>query len=436
VDGIWRTDGYGMVIVIGRGHGTALQTTAISCLPGQQADQLGPPGPHGVVRFGFGGITTTTVWPTSRTHAWLHALGSAGNIGLERIRVLPRLCTRPAPTGPVASFDIFWKTFAENYPFFAAQKIDWRAVRARYRPLVNAHTTDLQLYKILVDMTRPLHNAHTAVVSADSRHAFEGLRTGTRPWSGAFCGRADRSVDARLGVPLRTFARRAIGYAGLPGHLGYLRVSAFEDYAGPDSQFEADSATLKRTLDAIFTPARTRALRGLIIDVRCNPGGDDALGLQIAARLTRESYLAYAKRARHDPGQPGRFTRLQPITVHPAHAPLYGGAIAILTSDLTNSAGETFTQAMLGRSPRPIRIGLATQGVFSDVLNRSLPDGIRFELPNEEFLTRYGQTFDNRGIPPEIRTPVFTRYDLRHDRDPALAAARAFLAKAGHRRPS
>ena len=427
VDGIWRSDGYGTVISIGGGHGTAYQTTAISCLPGGQLDQLGPPGQNGVVPFGVGGVTTTTVQPDGHDRAWLHPLGSAGNIGLRRIRALPHLCTRPAPRDPVTSFNVFWATFAENYPFFAAQKIDWRAVGDRYRPQVNAHTTDQELYKILADMIRPLGNAHTDVVSADGRQGFEGLRPGTRPWSEAFCARAEKAVDTHLGVPLRTWGNGNIAYASLPGHLGYLRITAFEDYAGPNSHFEADSAALNRVLNAVFTPSRTRTLHGLIIDVRCNPGGDDALGLQLASRLTRQPYLAYAKRARNDPDNPARFTQPQPITVLPARATIYGGPIAILTSDLTNSAGETFTEAMMGRTPRPTRIGLSTQGVFSDVLNRALPDGIRFELPNEEFLTRDGQTFDNRGIPPDIQTPVFTSYQLNHDRDSALNAARALL---------
>ncbi|MGO9500242.1 MAG: hypothetical protein ACLPUO_01340 [Streptosporangiaceae bacterium] len=41
----------------------------------------------------------------------------------------------------MASFDIFWRAFAENYPYFAAQKIGWPAVVARYRRLVSARTT-------------------------------------------------------------------------------------------------------------------------------------------------------------------------------------------------------------------------------------------------------------------------------------------------------
>lgn len=48
-------------------------------------------------------------------------------------------------------------------------------------------------------------------------------------------------------------------------------------------------------------------------------------------------------------------------------------------------------------------------------------------LPNEEFLTRQGGTFDGAGIPPHIRTPVFTEEEFATDRDSAFDAAVAVL---------
>ncbi len=51
-----------------------------------------------------------------------------------------------------------------------------------------------------------------------------------------------------------------------------------------------------------------------------------------------------------------------------------------LISPLTIGAGETFTQALMGRTPHVTCIGENTQGVFSDVLGRSLPNGWRFGL--------------------------------------------------------
>jgi C-terminal processing protease CtpA/Prc len=91
-----------------------------------------------------------------------------------------------------------------------------------------------------------------------------------------------------------------------------------------------------------------------------------------------------------------------------------------LTGPLTISAGETFTQALMGRQPKVLRVGESTQGVFSDMLVRRLPNGWSFSLQNEVYRTAEGRTFDGPGIPPDIEVPVFPEADLRQGRDGAL----------------
>jgi C-terminal processing protease CtpA/Prc len=97
--------------------------------------------------------------------------------------------------------------------------------------------------------------------------------------------------------------------------------------------------------------------------------------------------------------------------------------VVLLTGPLTISAGETFTQALMGRTPHVTRIGENTQGVYSDVLLRALPNGWIFGLPNEIYRTPSGETFDGPGIPPDKTVPVFAAADIAASRDPAMAAA-------------
>jgi len=220
----------------------------------------------------------------------------------------------------------------------------------------------------------------------------------------------------------RDFAAGRITYADLPdGGPGYLRVSGFGGYTTADhGSYAANLAELDKALDTVLTTERTRRLPGLIIDVRINGGGSDALGIHLAERLTDRPYVAYAKRARNDPADPTRHTRPEPIPVLPAHAPRYSGPVAVLTGGSTVSAGETFTQALMDRPGRTLRIGQPTQGVFSDVMSRKLPNGMTAWLPNEEFLTHTGHTFDGTGIPPQITEPVFTKEEFAHNRDSAF----------------
>jgi C-terminal processing protease CtpA/Prc len=101
----------------------------------------------------------------------------------------------------------------------------------------------------------------------------------------------------------------------------------------------------------------------------------------------------------------------------------------LLTGIDSVSAAETFTMALMGRTPAVTRSGENTQGVFSDVLGRTLPNGWRFGLPNEIFLTEGGKTFDAVGIPPDIAVPVFPSEDLKKGRDSCLEKALELLAR-------
>lgn len=77
----------------------------------------------------------------------------------------------------------------------------------------------------------------------------------------------------------------------------------------------------------------------------------------------------------------------------------------------------------MDRPGRTVRIGQPTQGVFSDVMVRKLPNGMAAWLPNEEFLTRSGRTFDGTGIPPHVAEPVFTKDEFDRKRDSAFDRA-------------
>ena len=116
--------------------------------------------------------------------------------------------------------------------------------------------------------------------------------------------------------------------------------------------------------------------------------------------------------------------------VEPSSRPGFHGPVVLLTGLLTISAGETFTQALMGRTPHITRIGENTQGVFSDVLDRKLPNGWGFGLPNEVFRTQEGKTFDVDGIPPDVNVPIFADADVAAGTDPAMARALELLRQA------
>ena len=419
---VWRSDGYGWIYSLSGDQLQTYEVTEISCLPGQTLDQIGPPSPDGVISFGYKDIPSRTVRKGPSGQATLHLLGTAADVDLVALPGLPSACSRQASNDPHTNFDIFWATFAENYNSFGRKNVNWAAVRDQYRPMLDNDTDPHELFGILRAMIEPLGDNHTSINGPDDQE-FTGLRPGTRELSNRTVRTAvDNHLRALGATQLQSFAREKIVYADLPDGRGYLRISAFAGYRQDDRSYVASSAELARTLDTVFTPQRVATLRSLIIDVRLNSGGDDALGLQVAARLTDSPYVAFTKQPRNDPRDPSRHGRPQTVTVTPADAPRYTGPVSLLISDLTISAGETFVQAMMGRSPAPARIGTTTQGVFSDDMSRRLPNGWTFTLGNEEYVGPDGQNYEGVGIPPTVRTPVFTAEELDQNRDSALDA--------------
>ncbi len=425
--GVWRSDGYGYVVKIDADSLHIYQVTAISCMAAFDAKRSRTTG-SGQLFAGDGGQPGILFLPGSNANEIrLHEGGAASDIIFQRALRLPQNCAHPPATDAATTFDVFWQTFREQYPFFAAKQIDWDKVRITERPRAVGATPE-SLFAVLRGMIEPLHDAHTGLGSPDnSALRFGGRRVDPDTIGARGRTRAEEILQTRyLKTPLRSWANGRVSFGMLHDSIGYLRITAFAGYA-QGGGYDAMLNALDTALDTIF--ADTHAWRGLIIDVRINGGGADPLGLAIAARLTSAPYTAYAKVARADPVDARKMTPPQPSVVTPSTRPGWRGAVVELTSRYSVSAAETFTQALMLRRPAIERVGENTQGVFSDVLGRTLPNGWRFRLPNELFLTAQGTSFDGTGIPPTIAVPTMTTAELAEGRDRALERAMAVILK-------
>jgi hypothetical protein len=428
-DGWWVSDGYGLLLKVDGNILQAFELTSISCLPSWSA--IRDPnhvrdaewvfrGDHSSVRFSVG--TTADVIRMRRD-------GTVSDVLLRQVAVRPRSCGQTADDSPQVNYAIFWQTFAEQYPFFELHHLNWRAVDNKFRPQVTAATKPAELFKIFRRMIEPLQDAHTGLFAPDLKEDFEGWRSKPNHLEEDDWKKVSKLLESSyMQQRLRSFCKGRVQFAIVKHTVGYLRITAFYDYV--DTKSNADALeVLRLALDGIFEDAAK--LTTLVIDVRLNKGGDDNLALEIASRLTMKKYLAYAKVARNNLDGAPRFTEPQEVWVMPSTRPCFHGSVVLLTGPDTVSAGETFTMALMEREPHVTRIGLNTQGVFSDVLRRRLPNGWRFQLPNETYLTKEGQSFDGSGVPPEIHTPFFSPGDIERGRDSALEAALQILSDHG-----
>ncbi len=424
LDGSWRSEGYGWVFDIRRDSLRAREVTAVSCLLSFRAHRDTTPA-GAVAAFTFDGSPTTLQVRAgdSEDQLRLHLEGSASDYVIRRARV-PLVCEQETPKDSRSVFDVFWQNYAEHYPFFADKGVNWDSVRTANRARA-ASANPQELFDILKGMFEPLHDAHTFLLANDVNLRAGGGRPDPEPIGPEGRTRVEEIITTKyLRAPLHKYANGRVAFGYLPDSIGYLRITAFAGYTAERS-YRSYLTALEAALDSTF--ADTRGWKGLVIDVRVNGGGADPLGLAIAARLATQTYTAYAKVARGDPKDASKLTDPQPSVVVPSTRPGWRGPVVELTSRYSVSAAETFTQALMGRKPAIARVGENTQGVFSDVLGRALPNGWRMGLPNELFLNAERKSYDGPGIPPTVPVPTFTKADLEAGKDPGLERAMALL---------
>lgn len=368
-------------------------------------------------------------------HAVLHLQDSVPDIHIDRITGIPAVCNQTTENTPIGNFEVFTQTWAENYISFELRHADWNKIVAEYRPKVSSQTTPAQLFDIFESMIKPLGDIHTYVAAPSLRRSTPMFwRSGTsnlvkgRPGDFAERGRWKLFAitnRAYLQDSPKMFCNRHLQYGHISDSVGYIRILSFGGYSRHD-----DLQALEAAMDKIFSDSK---LKALVIDMRLSFGGSDELGLAIASRLTDREYLAYTVQARSDPLKRDQWTQGDPIMVQPSTRPHFHGPVVELISSITMSAAETFSEALMGRVPHVTRIGENTQGVFCDILDRHLPNGWTFGLPNAVYRTANGKAFDVVGIAPDIEMPLFTKSDIASGRDPALAKAAQLLMNADPR---
>ncbi len=431
LDGAWKSDGYGFVIVASGDSLQAYDVTQTTCLPSFKAVRRAATTPGTEASYESDGGVLTVGAGLDANQKQLKSDGAASYMVIRRLPARPAVCDQPTPDTPERNFEVFAATWAEHYILFDEKGADWPAIVAAAGAKVKPTTTPEQLFEIMEGMISPFEDAHTFIAAESVKRQFRTLRGGTGRV--AKSGMADfrtkdlpgilAVTDRRLMGALRKWCNDQVQYGRVDDSTGYLRILSESGYT-KEGGFAAGLVALEAALDTIFSDPQ---LTGLILDVRINFGGADPYGLALASRLATSEYVAYSKEARIDPADRTKWTPGQPSIVRPGSRPGFKGPVVELIGPLTISAGETTTQALMGRTPRVLRVGEHTQGVFSDVLGRHLPNGWRFGLPNEVFRTADGKTFDGPGIPPDIAVPVFADGDLRAGRDPGLDRAVAAL---------
>src|SRR5436190_24369953 len=120
----------------------------------------------------------------------------------------------------------------------------------------------------------------------------------------------------------------------LSREFGYLRILELES---------VKKRSLTAALDKIARDFK--ALKGFIVDIRDNPGGEDSIAITIINRFCGRKRVAFHRKTKFGPGKTD-FTPLKTWYLEPQGNVQFTGPIALLTCDSVFSGGEAFALAL------------------------------------------------------------------------------------------
>lgn len=326
---------------------------------------------------------------------------------------------------PETNFEELWKTFYERYPFFKLRNVDWQNQYDIYRPEVTSHTGDDELFDIFSRMLLPLNDGHVELdAKIDGKRRSFTAEEKPRFWQEF----TDREIDRLFKTTEATLAANNFGKLSKTSAwmlrycrsqtFGYLRILELEGIG---------KARLRAALDRIASDFKD--LKGFIIDIRDNPGGEDSIAIAIIDRFCDRRRVAFHRKTKVGPGEDD-FTPLKTWYLEPEGELRFTGPIALLTCDSVFSGGEAFALA-IKQLPYVTIIGEPTNGIFSYQLEKRLPNGWNYCLSYQVYLSADMVCYEGKGVPVDIEL-LNRRSDLENRIDPLIVCALDVLrAKSG-----
>lgn len=354
------------------------------------------------------------------------------------------------------------------HSYGGSNRREWSATLAQFRPRAEAAATNTEFYEILAEMLATLKDGHTRLTSypgaitravpplkilmtTDGHYAVaaigEGVDPQIRPGDIPLMidGRAVAEVLAErrriLSASSESQAEAALGYGLLGGAAG---SSATVRFRRPDgSEYEA---TLLRSLSSWSEPFAARTIDGLgyiyiplwtgdvdrqfaealepfkdapglIIDVRGNGGGNDALAEAVIGRLIDQRTVWAKTRVRFGPF----WTPWGERAASPTGPWTYTGQIAVLIDGRVFSSNDFFVGGLV-QSGRAVAVGSPTGGGSGNPARVYLPGGAQVTISRWQEAYPDGTLIEGNPTQPTFLV-IPSVADLAAGRDPVLERA-------------
>ena len=289
------------------------------------------------------------------------------------------------------------KAIDERYSYRDLRGVDWNKAFAEAAAKLDAATTPAEFARELGRVLAVAQDPHISVWVGDA--SFPVFRR-----------------DIALNFNLRSIGRKVPGFrqhndcvatGKLDDGVGYILIASW-------------GANCRDLLEPAFEALGEFAnLKGLIIDVRPNGGGDELLARQFAGCFT-DKPLVYSKNAYRDPKTKDSFGEPIDRVVEPNKArPQYKGKVVVLIGPACMSSNESFILMMRQAGAR--LLGEKTAGSSGNPKPFELSNGVRVNLPSWKDMTPSGAVLEGRGISPDQSVTADPK-DFERD-DPVLDAA-------------
>ncbi len=308
---------------------------------------------------------------------------------------------------PVSDFDILWNEFNDHYSLFEFKHINWDSVYEIYKPLVKDNSTPEQLFSVMENMLYILNDGHVYLISPFRAIASNDLFKQMKQRNFSF-----PIIEKNYLIqPEHSSWGGHFIYAKVSPDIGYIRIPTFEDvdFARVDDWVKG--------IDGILEEYGN--VKGLIIDIRDNGGGDAFNSQAIADRFADKKRLFAYGFSRSGPGY-NDFSKPYEWNISPTGRS-FKKPVALLTNRWTASAAERFVLAMR-IIPSVTIIGDTTEGAFPHAVPRELPNGWSYRVTVGVVIDAKRVNYEGRGIPPDIPVEI-SRQDSISGKDTILEKA-------------
>jgi hypothetical protein len=279
------------------------------------------------------------------------------------------------------AFDALWDDMDRYYSYFDLKKVDWKALKERYRRQAVAGRTLRGLVGVLEEMLAELHDGHVWIVWPEGT-VYQNHGGPARP--------TNYNREATLA------ALNGVTWCGDFAVVGKTKGDGFGALILM-RQSKADAAGVRKAVDFIRSTADAP---GFLVDLRDANGGNELFAREIARQFCGKDVVYAKSKFRDGPGH-GAFGPAHDRVLKASDKP-FVKPVVCLVGPRAVSSGEGFVQ-MMKCLPHVTTVGTRTRGSSGNPAPFQLP-GVAVTV----FYSRWvdlmpdGTPIEDAGIAPEV----------------------------------